>query len=69
MTQACVMCVAPLRLHVTVDVLHCGVVPARYFEANGHGTVLFHESLLARLHALDTAGRWQARLGPRGLGC
>lgn len=26
-----------------------------YFEANGHGTVLFHESFLARLLALDVA--------------
>ncbi len=26
-----------------------------YFEANGHGTVLFHESLLARLRAIDVA--------------
>ena len=26
-----------------------------YFEANGHGTVLFHDSLLAKLHAIDPA--------------
>ena len=27
-----------------------------YFEANGHGTVLFHESLLRTLRAMDTRG-------------
>ncbi len=29
------------------------VLPS-YFEANGHGTVIFHDSLLLRLRAMDT---------------
>ena len=27
-----------------------------YFEANGHGTVLFHEPLMRKLRAMDTRG-------------
>ena len=39
-----------------------------YFEANGHGTVLFHESLLAKLRAMDVS-TLPVRVAPLVVAC
>jgi hypothetical protein len=37
----------------TVKRLLCSGGSCSYFEANGHGTVIFHDTLLLRLRAMD----------------
>ncbi len=62
----CAIAILCAKLHPRlrpVPLLYCACSACSYFEANGHGTVLFHPSLLERLRDMEDSSTLSVRLG------